>query len=229
MSGKIEFWTKYAGLSQIPEICPKPLSKYVPDWWKNIPNDIDATVKQCPSFADYFSNGFVMPAWCDVKIKIDNGHVHVETPYSAFQVSRHTPDQFKDHIPLSASEKIQEIFKLVSPWCISVPDGYSIYQMPLIYNFNEDFSALVGVVHADHYHEIHTHIAVHSSKTEFMINRGDPLSIIMPFKREKFSLIVRERDTSTPDQIAEGKSAALANTKFEMSYQKFARENVSYE
>jgi hypothetical protein len=78
----IEFISMMPGLQEIQQCKPKPSKQFVPQWFKDTPNMLDQshmldgpgsaqlgsinfpssfTVKICPSFPDFFSQGYVLP------------------------------------------------------------------------------------------------------------------------------------------------------------------------
>ena len=76
---KVIFWSTIEGLEEI--VPPQPAIKYIPEWWKNTPSFIpnkegekrnkgNETVKVCPALYDWFSQGYVIPMWCDLHIEV---------------------------------------------------------------------------------------------------------------------------------------------------------------
>lgn len=53
--------------------------KFIPDWWKQMPNKYEdvhsigprPTIKTCLGFNEYFKNGIVIPSWSELAVKID--------------------------------------------------------------------------------------------------------------------------------------------------------------
>ena len=191
----IEIWTAIEGLAGIEECKPQPASKFIPEWWKNAPyvNDpgVLRTVKVCPSFPDMFSQGYIIPAWCDM---ILNGgdNPGFTLPSEQFKLSFHTHKQFLDYVPKHYRDTVDVIIKAHMPWRIKTPKGYSVYQMPLFFHYNEDYSVVPGIIDTDSHHIVNPQIVLHTKKPKVVIKRGDPLVWYIPFKREKFNLEVRE-------------------------------------
>ena len=76
----ITFVSTVPGLTSIEECLPQSAQKVIPDWWKTVPYttlklDRDSTinpkptVKACPAIPEYFSQGIILPMWCDVYLK----------------------------------------------------------------------------------------------------------------------------------------------------------------
>lgn len=207
----IEYWTTVKGLENVDEITPQPLKNHIPEWWKSIPSG-GRTAKNCPSFTDMFSSAYVLPMWCDTKFRREGNNVSWETPYNIYEWHYHHNSQFLDHAPKHLGEKVWSVMKPISPWQVTTTKGYSIYQMPVFYDFNEDFSTIPGIIHTDVYHEVNPQILMFSKKQEFTIKRGTPLAIHFPFKRSKVDLITRRMNSD--DEESMYNAAAIVRTKF---------------
>jgi hypothetical protein len=223
----VDFISDIPGLSLIEDCKPQPIQKFIPQWWKDFPNkktthDINNTnfgnAKVCPSFADYFSNGFVIPMWVDSYLYYDDEkkiYKWRSADYN-FQWETHSNEQYIDN----ASHKYMGkdsyfIFKILCPWRVITSPGYSLYQLPTFYNFNEDFSAMPGVRDSSVYHEMNIQILIHSNKKEIFIPRGTPLAHYIPFKKEKIQYNVREKNNK--DIIKLSSHSLNIKTKFRPS------------
>jgi hypothetical protein len=183
---KISFISTVDGLESIEECLPKPAKKFIPQWFKDIPSQVDdaITVKNCPSFPDYFSQGYVIPMWCDVKIKSDGNNWSWQTSTDAFSWATHPNTQFLDYTKTSFNGvEAQFVFKAICPWRIITPPGWSVLQLPLFYHFNQEWSVLPGVVDTDIHPTINQQVLYHGNGKEIRINRGDPFALYIPFKR----------------------------------------------
>jgi len=194
---KIEFISRVPELMEIEECLPKPAKYFIPEWWKNIPlakSPIETTIKECPGFPDFFSQGYIIPMWMDSHLRYSK-----ETDTWGSESSRlmapweiHNHGQFLNHTSVSMyGEKASIAFKSNSPWLIKTPPGYSVFQMPLFYHFNGDYSVLPGVVDTDIHTEMNQQVLYHSDKQEIFIKRGDPFVLYIPFKRTKYEMSVR--------------------------------------
>jgi hypothetical protein len=191
----IEFVTLIDGLDQIDECLPKPAKHFIPDWFKNIPHTVDSTVRSCPSFPDFFSQGYILPMWTDTRISYDSETTNYswETSMKDTALEVHNNLQFVDHAtPYMNGSEGKFIFKAVCPWKIITPPGWSVLQLPLFYHFNEQWSVLPGVLDTDIYHSIHQQILYHGNGETVEIECGDPLVLYVPFKRsDKVNLQTR--------------------------------------
>ena len=77
---KIHWWSVIEGLEKVVPIVPA--KEYIPDWWKRVEriiannNESDlknkGTIKNCPSFPEYLTQGFVVPLWCDLHLQVSD-------------------------------------------------------------------------------------------------------------------------------------------------------------
>ena len=183
-SDKVEFISTIEGLESIEECLPKPAKHFIPKWFKNIPSDIDGTVKICPSFPDYFSQGYIVPMWSDVNLSFKDNVWNWKTPINDFNWEVHPNEQFLDYKKTSFNGiEGQFVFKAICPWKMITPPGWSVLQLPLFYHFNQEWSVLPGVIDTDIYHNLNQQILYHGNGKEVTIKMGDPFVLYIPFKR----------------------------------------------
>jgi hypothetical protein len=145
MGQKIEFISLIDGLENIDECRPKPAKNFIPQWFKDIPSSKPGTVKDCPSFPDYFSIGYVLPMWTDVNLRFNRSSENEidwnwGTPDETFIMESHGNQQFIDYVkPTFNGVDGQFVFKALCPWRMFTPPGWSVLQLPLFYNFNKEF------------------------------------------------------------------------------------------
>jgi len=190
---KITFISTIDGLQDMEECRPQPAKNFIPDWFKNIPSSAPMTVKICPSFPDYFSQGYVLPMWSDARLHYNEDFgMKFEISNLVPPVTSHANSQFLDYVkPSFQNSDGRFVFKLNSPWQIITEPGWSVLQLPLFYHFNKEFSLLPGVIDTDIHHEINQQILYHSDQESITIKRGDPLALYIPYKRNKTKLDYR--------------------------------------
>jgi len=187
-SDKIQFISTVEGLESVEECLPKPAKHFIPKWFKDIPSYVPdvTTVKNCPSFSDYFSQGYIVPMWCDIKLKYvqELENWSWESSSNKFSVDNHGNKQFLDYTKTNFNGiEGQFIFKAISPWKIITPSGWSVLQLPLFYHFNQEWSVLPGIIDTDIYHDTNQQILYHGNGKEITIKCGDPFVLYIPFKR----------------------------------------------
>ncbi len=183
-SDKIQFISTVEGLESIENCLPRPAKYFIPKWFKDIPNTDGMSVKVCPSFPDYFSQGYIIPMWSDVRLNYDGENWGWETPINNTKWDTHSNNQFLEYTDAKFNGiDGQFVFKSVSPWRIVTPPGWSVLQLPLFYHFNQDWSVLPGVIDTDTYHEINQQVLYHGNGGDVIIKCGDPFVLYVPFKR----------------------------------------------
>lgn len=212
----VEFWTVVPGLSQVEEVVPVKQSSVLPRWWREA-EYFDKSIKQCPSFPQMFSTSYIVPMWCDTEFSRDGDEIFCKTANEVFSWGHHTNSQFLDFAPDHIKEKYVAIAKPYCPWRLKTPKGYSVYQMPPFWHFNEKFTVGTGIIDTDFHHEINQQIFISIEDGEsFVIERGTPLAVYFPFKRDKFTLTVREQ--TQEDFTSDGASQMIYSTKFINAY-----------
>lgn len=183
-SDKIQFISTVEGLETIEECLPRPAKYFIPQWFKDIPNESWKSVKICPSFPDYFSQGYIIPMWADSSLECTDEGWKWESASQSFRWQIHSNDQLIDHKkPNFNGVEGQFVFKAVSPWRIITPPGWSVLQLPLFYHFNQEWSVLPGVIDTDIHTEINQQVLYHGKGKEVIIKCGDPFVLYIPFKR----------------------------------------------
>lgn len=193
---KIQFVSQVEGLEKMEELLPKPSKFFIPDWFKTIPSNNNGitTVKKCPSFPDYFSQGYIIPMWADTTMSFDKDLMQYRINHSNMfpEWSMHGNGQLVDFVtPTFNGSNAEFVFKAICPWRIITEPGWSVLQLPLFYHFNKDWSILPGVIDTDIHHEINQQVLYHGSGEEIKITRGEPFVMYVPYKREKHKMEVR--------------------------------------
>ena len=183
-SDKIKFISTVEGLESIEKTLPKSAKHFIPEWFKNIPSTNPMSVKKCPSFPDYFSQGYILPMWSDVLLTQKDDTYKWVSSSDSFGWEGHNNDQLIDYKKATFNGVDgQFIFKAFCPWRIVTPPGWSILQLPLFYHFNQEWSVLPGVIDTDIHHEINQQVLYHGNGNPIKINAGDPFVLYIPFKR----------------------------------------------
>ena len=237
---KVIFWSAVGGLEDI--VPPQPAINYIPEWWKNTPPFIPnleqefpvprerGTIKICPSVLDWFSQGYVLPMWCDFHIELkENGDVRVLSPDTNFLDEKGNTlfmnsQAYGSWLPEQQKKQAVTVFRPPCPWRMKTPVGYSSYQFPMYYHFNPDFEVPPGPVWSDEYHVINPQI-VFKHYGEIKIKRGTPLCVFVPYKREPddtFHYEIKRRDEEC--EILEQKTTLMVQTKFLGGYKEMQKE-----
>ena len=227
-SDKIQFISTYEGLETIEKCLPRPAKHFIPKWFKDMPIQTEdaVTVKNCPSFPDYFSQGYIVPMWSDVKMKFENKIPEFKVSAKRFSFDFHDNQQFLDYKKATFNGiEGQFVFKANCPWRIITPPGWSVLQLPLFYHFNQEWSVLPGVIDTDIHTEINQQILYHGDGKEIVIKCGDPLVLYIPFKRS--NKLKHEVRYQTPKEYKRfDKDTLLLNQSFKPNgaYRKMQRK-----
>jgi hypothetical protein len=191
---EIKFVNLQPELINKPSLEPRPYKEFLPEWWRQIPTKHDniLTIRRCPGITDFFSNMYVVPMWTDLKIyfnKEGNGlDINFKTTDTFPMWERHDSRQLLDHMNISIGDReVETVLKIISPWNIITPKGYSVLQIPLFYHFEQDYTILPGIFDTDIYHEINVPFLLHSNNKKIEFHEGQPLLAFIPFKRTKYS------------------------------------------
>ena len=189
------------------------------------------SVKVCPSFSDYFSQGYIIPMWADVMLKYDKNQDYFEWQGSddIFKWETHGNNQMLDYKTATFNGvEGQFVFKALCPWRIITPPGWSVLQLPLFYHFNQEWSVLPGVIDTDIHSEINQQILYHGDGKEVTIKCGDPFVLYIPFKRS--DKLKHEVRYETPEENKKfDKDLLLLNQRFKPNgtYRKMQRKRDS--
>jgi hypothetical protein len=196
-SDKIKFISTFEGLETIEECLPRPAKHFIPKWFKDIPSNAQLTVRDCPSFPDYFSQGYIIPMWTDAKMKVEDEFARFELSANRFSFENHGNQQMLEYKKATFNGiEGQFVFKAICPWRIITPPGWSVLQLPLFYHFNQEWSVLPGVIDTDIHTEINQQILYHGNGKDVTIKCGDPFVLYIPFKRsDKLKHEVRNQTT----------------------------------
>jgi hypothetical protein len=206
----VSFSCAVNGLREIEECRPKPASEFIPLWWDKIektdPSKTVGTIKSCPGVYDYLSEGYIVPMWSDTTLYFekDTGTWRANSGEfdNIFLWGAQTRNQALDYFNMKFFNKDATfIFTAYSPWNIITKKGWSVYQMPLFYHFDNNFTALPGVIDTDIYHFSTTQIAYFGDKEEIFIPRGQPLVQYIPFERKKITYQVRDETQEDKKRI----------------------------
>jgi hypothetical protein len=192
---------------------PQPANKFLPEWYKKnkIANSLESFgsdgtpphAKNCPAIQEEITNGIVIPAWSDMFFEIKDNIVNwefsvgnvVKPPFG--WISNHHAEQTK-MMNLNTLYNYG-VLKLMSPYFIETVEGYGTAFRDPFYHHRKNIRLLPGMVETDIWHETNFPFEFITDtkdvKTKFVINAGDPLLMLTPYKKEEtLNLNVRQYD-----------------------------------
>jgi hypothetical protein len=199
---------------------PIPAKLNIPEWYKNLKHDaLNKTVKGCMPFLDTLMSGYLMkmPQDFNVRHNVDNKNEKGEEFQDSFQTfGLHDVSQLLNakHINLNSGLDIHALkqvegssfieknknlpfYKILNPWKIKTPKGYSCLFVPPLNNSDDRFSIIPGIVDTDTFpNEINFPIIINGDKypvLETTIEKGTPYVQIIPFKRDSWKMTFKSR------------------------------------
>jgi len=199
---------------------PIPAILNIPEWYKKLEHSmLNRTVKGCMPFLDSLTSGYLlkMPQDFYVRHNVDNKNEKGEIIKDSFQTfGLHDANQllmaksinlnsgFNNHptfqlegSPLIEKNKNFPFYKILNPWKIKTPKGYSCLFVSPLNNSDDRFSIIPGIVDTDSYiNEINFPMVINGDKypvLETTIKKGTPYVQIIPFKRDNWKMIVKPR------------------------------------
>jgi hypothetical protein len=214
------------------DILPIPTKLNIPDWYKKLDHEIkNRTVKGCMPFLDTLTTGYILKMHQDMYLKHNFINEETKKPdsYFAYAMGAQTDFLFENHInanssrpeihnidqvglecPYAKKNKELPIYKILNPYTIKTPPGYSCLFVPPLNNTDDRFSIIPGIVDTDLFNsEINFPIIINGDKypnLETFIKRGTPFVQVIPFKRESWKMTietssVEERRNTRLDKI----------------------------
>jgi hypothetical protein len=206
----IEFSTHEDYFAQ-KEDYPIPSKLNIPEWYKKLDHNINnLTVKGCMPFLDSLTAGYLlkMPQDFLLKHNIINekgkkvcyqsfpmtreaGTIKAKSINLNTELSMHSVDQLKGSPYLDKNKELP-FHKILNPWKIKTPPGYSCLFVPPLNNSDDRFSIIPGIVDTDQFSlEINFPIVVNGDKypvLETTIKKGTPYVQVIPFKRDEWKM-----------------------------------------
>jgi hypothetical protein len=106
----------------------------------------------------------------------------------------HSIDQVKGS-PYVEKNKNLPFHKILNPWIIKTPPGYSTLFVPPLNNSDDRFSIIPGIVDTDSFeNEVNFPIVINGDKYEILdtiIERGTPYVQCIPFKRDNWKMEIK--------------------------------------
>lgn len=156
----------------------------------------------CPGMHDYYRTGYIIPAWEDFEIIVDENGINFKIGnYDKFICK---PFDKMDYSVVSDIINIDEdinphAVRLPCPWKIFTKTGYSAFVMPALYHspFLRDLFLYPGINDYDAYHQINV-MFTPVRKMHVKIYAGTPMLHVIPYKREDITadvgLITQKED-----------------------------------
>lgn len=200
---------------------PTPIKLNIPEWYKKLNHTIDnKTIKGCMPFLDTLTSGYLLKIPQDLYIRhnIDNENDRGDKFKDSLQtfalnsesqillakginlnsgIDSHPMKQL-DGSPFIDKNKNLPFYKILNPWKIKTPKGYSCLFVSPLNNSDDRFSIISGIVDTDIFpNEINFPIVINGDKypvLETIIKKGTPYVQIIPFKRDTWKMKIKSRN-----------------------------------
>ena len=199
---------------------PTPIKLNIPEWFKKLEHTvINHTIKGCVPFLESLTSGYLLkfPQDFNVRHNVNNKNEKGEEFKDSFQTfALHDVQQILhakkvnlnsgmdshglkqlEGSPLIEKNKNLPFYKILNPWKIKTPKGYSCLFVPPLNNSDDRFNIIPAIVDTDTFpNEINFPIVINGDKypvLETTIKKGTPYVQIIPFKRDNWNMTLRPR------------------------------------
>jgi hypothetical protein len=207
---KLQFYCK------LPEVKEKyPIIKatsYKPQWFKNssiaykdevkhngIYQHVSGTIK-CNGIRNILSQGYILKSWFDLTIRTGDSDTEFqfiippeilkyleERNFNKPLISWFSAEDKHVTVPIQ-SNSLQTLIKLVTPWSVSIPSGWSLMFLPIPYPDDPEFSTTHGILTGGDVFEINPILAWHKRPGDHFIPAGTPLCQMIPIKDQSLDI-----------------------------------------
>lgn len=195
---------------------PVPIKTNIPEWFKKLEHGTlrgeDRTIKGCMPFLDTLTSGYLLKVPQDIQIEhnvwneeakqLDSFYKIAENPFEDLIAAKginlnkrhaevHAFQQLKGS-PYIEKNSNKNILKIMNPWVIKTPPGYSCLFLPPLNNTDDRFSIIPGIVDTDVFDlEVNFPIIMNGDKYKTLktiIEKGTPYVQVIPFKRDSWKM-----------------------------------------
>ena len=207
------------------EIAPKPdlMTKFFPNKMKGhelnvapskLSGDnitLNTSIKKCMPFIDVMKTGFAIPLWHDIFIRNETAYDNDPTPISQridqqlYSLAMQQKNQV-DNTTLNTKSLPNIIYKLVNPWKIVTPKGWSCLFISPQHRDDIPIKIMSGVVDTDN-HPFPVNLPFFIDK-EFAgtVKLGTPIAQVIPFRRVNSKLNLRFPNKEDEKEVKKGQA-----------------------
>jgi hypothetical protein len=212
ISKKITFSATASYLEQ-KDNYPEPCKLNIPEWYKEIEHSPEfLTVKGCMPFLDTLTSGYLLKI--PVDLYLEHNQYSKEGRYTTMNSnvrdiniplninrskseSIHPPEQL-GKCPFNQKNQNLPFQKIINPWIIKTPPGYSCLFLPPMNNSDDRFSIIPGIVDTDTFEsEVNFPIIINGDKYPTLttvIKKGTPYVQVIPFKRDSWKMEITNNE-----------------------------------
>tara|TARA_B100000035_G_scaffold110211_2_gene93577 strand:+ start:567 stop:1295 length:729 start_codon:yes stop_codon:yes gene_type:complete len=189
---------------------PQPIKLHIPSWFKKLEHSPDnLTIKGCIPFLETMTTGYVLTLPQDFHLqhnvfkdgKLISRFVPSVRDRNMFNLNfqenpeLHPTDQVGDS-PFVKKNLNFPINKILNPWTIKTPPGYSCLFTAPLNNTDDRFSIIAGIVNTDTFEiKINFPFIVNGDKypvLDTILKQGTPYVQVIPFKRNDWKMKIKK-------------------------------------
>jgi hypothetical protein len=198
---------------------PTPIKLNIPDWFKKLSHSPNLkTIKGCMPVLDSLTSGYLLIVPQDIRIQHNKHNPKTNEMDGFYSTGEINIDLLKENsinlsgavpnthpiIQLEGSPYVQKnknlpFYKIINPWIIKTPPGYSCLFVPPLNNVDDRFSIIPAIVDTDNFpNEINFPIVINGDKYETLdtiIKKGTPYVQVIPFKRDSWKMKITGKNT----------------------------------
>lgn len=212
---KIEFFSSIEGVADSTPILEA--KEYQQPWFNEARNDyvkqLDAAngstfahVYRCPGIFDLYKTGFLVTAWCDIKIETNGDPNYykwtlpnvnlvelMDEAENSPIVQEHSFDGIAKSVPVPPNT-LRSIIKINTPWHIMAPKGVKFMMLPVPYSNDFTFTQSIGILDPSVSSAINCQLYWHQLNGSYTIKAGTPLAYIVPITERKYFFECRDKN-----------------------------------
>lgn len=183
---------------------PKPIKLNIPEWFKKLDHSPDNhTIKGCIPFMETLTTGYLLSLPQDFILKYTHISDIVLQPTNKVpnmnlnmfdRAETHPPRQFAGS-PMQKKNLNSSAHKILNPWIIKTPPGYSCLFTAPLNNSDDRFTIISGIVNTDTFDmEVNFPFYVNGEKypaQDTVLKRGTPYVQVIPFKRDSWKMNIK--------------------------------------
>jgi hypothetical protein len=203
---------------------PIPIKLNIPEWYKKLKHTKDnLTVKGCIPFMESLTTGYLLKLPQDINVRFNLEFTNEKTKEKKldtfieyalqkdegcfnygnkerlnlnFGLPQMHDTQQLEGSPLLNKHLNYCVPKIVNPWIIKTPPGYSCLFLPPLNNADDRFSIIPAIVETDVYNNyINFPYIINGDKyktLDTILKKGTPYVQIIPFKKESWKMKVKK-------------------------------------
>ena len=192
------------------EIHPQPSTLNIPKWYKELNNPDDPnlfTLKACIPFLESLSCGYILKNPIDQQINFNvlNDKGQRDTWVVSAGMNKTSEDFFyynnlnigkeyhntaqlgEEKCPYVKQNKKFGFYKLLNPWTVVLPKGYSALYIQPLNRYEDRFEIFSGVV--DHGYNLPVNFpCVFKKQGTWVLKKGTPIATVIPFKNDNWKM-----------------------------------------